>query len=297
VSDAQRPRRPAAAPILLAFAAAFVLTQAADQGLVLAVARARSGGNDERFADEAAVFVRSMAGMSIIPVLNGIVLASLAVALASVESLRRGGSAAARLRLARPERALGSTIAATVGVLGLSLACGAVIDLLGVQAGDTMDVMADAFRAPAPWQLALSIVAVGFVPGVAEEVFFRGFVLEGLAESWGAWPGILVSAAAFGLIHVEPVQASAAFVVGVFFGWSALRFGSIRPAMIAHAANNAAFLLMVASGWDETASRARVLGTLAVGTVLCASAIAWIRMRGPRRDLTPNPLSAERRGG
>jgi membrane protease YdiL (CAAX protease family) len=281
VSNVQRQSRPAAAPILVAFAAAFFLTQAADQGLVLAVARARSGGQEGQLAHQAAAFVRSMAGLSVIAVLNGVVLASLAVALASVQSLRRGGSAVVRLRLARPERPWTGTIATTVGGLGLSVACGVVIDLLGVQAGDTMDRMAQAFRAPTPWQLTLAVGSIGVVPGLAEEVFFRGFMLEGLAESWGAWPGILASAAAFGLIHVDRVQGSAAFVVGVFFGWSARRLGSIRPTMAAHALNNVGFLILSGSGWDETASRGRLLGSLAVGTLVCGASVAWLRQSRP----------------
>lgn len=100
--------------------------------------------------------------------------------------------------------------------------------------------------------------------------------------------GILGSAAAFGLIHVEPVQATAAFVLGVFLAWSARRLGSIRPTMAAHAANNAGFLLLAASGWDETASRLRVLGSLAVGLVVAGGAIAWLLNAEPRPRPSPS---------
>jgi membrane protease YdiL (CAAX protease family) len=281
VSDVQRTSRRPAGPTLLAFAAAFLLTQAADQGVVLAVARARSGGHEDRLAEEAAKFVRSIAGMSAIPVLNGLVLAGLAVALATVESLRRGRKPLERLRLVGAERTLSGALATTLGVLGLSLACGAIIDLLDVQSGDTMDVMQQAFRAPTRSQLLLAIAAIGVVPGVAEELFFRGFVLEGLAESWGAWAGILASAVAFGLIHVEPVQASAAFVVGVFLGWSARRVGSIRPTIAAHAMHNAAFLLVASSGWDDAATRGRVYATLVAGAAGCAAGVVWLVLSFP----------------
>jgi membrane protease YdiL (CAAX protease family) len=275
----------------MAFAAAFFLTQAADQGLVLAVARARGGASPAEIADEAAAFVRSMTGMSTVPVLNGVLLAAMAIALTVARRLRLGGGVADEgprpslseaLRLGKAARAPGGTVATTAGVLGLSLACGAVIDLLGVQSGDTMEVMAEAFRAPTAAQLALALVAIGVVPGVSEELFFRGFVLEGLTTSWGAWGGIVGSAAAFGLIHVEPVQATAAFVLGLFLAWSARRLGSIRPTMAAHAVNNAGFLLLAASGWDETASRLRVLGSLAAGLVVAGAAIAWLLRVEPR---------------
>jgi membrane protease YdiL (CAAX protease family) len=276
VPETQRTSRPPAGPILLAFAAAFLLTQAADQGLVLAVARARSGGHEARIADEAAAFVGSMAGMSAIPVLNGLLLASLALALATAQSLRSGAGPIQRLGLGRSASTLRGAAAATLGVLGLSVACGALIQLLGVHSGDTMDRMEDAFRSRTSMQLLVAVVAVGIVPGVAEEIFFRGFMLEGLVESWGPWPAIVGSSAAFGLIHVEPVQASGAFVVGLFLGWCARRLGSIRPTMFAHAANNTAFLVLAAWGAGGGASRTRAFVDLGAGAVVCAGSIAWL---------------------
>lgn len=276
MSDPPRTSRPPAGPILLAFAAAFFLTQAADQGLVLAVARARSGGQEGRIADEAAAFVRSIAGLSTIPLVNGLVLVCLALALATAQGLWDRGSPVRRLGLARPANPLGGAAATTAGVLGLSVACSALIEVLGVHSGDTMDRMEEAFRSPTSAQLLVAVGTVGVVPGVAEEIFFRGFMLEGLVESWGRWPAIVGSAAAFGLIHVEPVQASAAFVVGVFLGWCAKRLGSIRPTMFAHAVNNAAFLVLAA--WDSggRASRTRAFVDLGAGALVCAGSVLWL---------------------
>jgi membrane protease YdiL (CAAX protease family) len=276
VSDSQHTSRAPAGPILLAFAAAFLLTQAADQGLVLAVARARSGGQEARIADEAAAFIGSIAGLSTIPVVNGLLLVCLALALATAQGLRDGRSPVQRLGLTRSAGTLGGAAAATAGVLGLSVACGALTEVLGVYSGDTMDRMEEAFRSPTSAQLLVALGTVGVVPGVADEIFFRGFMLEGLIESWGRWPAIVGSAAAFGLIHVEPVQASAAFVVGVFLGWCAKRLGSIRPTMFAHAVNNAAFLILAA--WDSgaSASRTRTFVDLGAGALVCAGSILWL---------------------
>ena len=276
MSDPPRTSRPPAGPILLAFAAAFLLTQAADQGLVLAVARARSAGQEARIADEAAAFVRSIAGMSTIPLVNGLLLVCLALALGTAQGLRDGGGPVKRLGLARSGSTLGGAAAATAGVLGLSVACGALTLVLGVHSGDTMDRMEEAFRSPTSAQLLVALGTVGVVPGVAEEIFFRGFMLEGLIESWGRWPAIVGSAAAFGLIHVEPVQASAAFVVGVFLGWCAKRLGSIRPTMFAHAMNNVAFLVL--ARWDSggSASRSRTFVDLGAGVLVFAGSVVWL---------------------
>ena len=283
--------RPPATPALLGFAAAFVLTQAADQALVLVVAHSRSGGQQGRLADEAASFVQSTAGMSAVPVLNGMLLVALAAALATLQTVRSGGTPAGRLRL-RPQVGSGlrGAIATTAGLLGLSVACGAGIDLLGVSPGSTMDVMQSAFRSPSPAQLALAAAAIGVVPGVAEEVFFRGFLLESLSASWGLWPGIIASAAAFGLIHVDPVQVGAAFVAGVFLAWSARRLGSIRPTIVAHAVNNVAFLVLAASGLEGGPSPTRNVGALCAGALLCAAS-AWWMPSGAGRSAEVNGVS------
>ncbi len=40
------------------------------------------------------------------------------------------------------------------------------------------------------------------VPAAAEEAFLRGYPIQAIAEEWGAWPAILVTAGAFGALHL-----------------------------------------------------------------------------------------------
>jgi hypothetical protein len=271
-----RHPRPTAWPALLAYLAGFVLSGAVSSGLVFGVARVRSAGNLSRITEEAAAFALSAAGMMAVAATNGVVLCAVALVAARLQ----GGPVVARLRLGSTRASpLGASMA-VAGMLGLSFACGAVIALVGAREGGTMDAIADALRSPAPGRFVLAIATIGIVPGVAEEMFFRGLVQTRLAASWGRWPAIAATAGAFGLIHVDPIQGSVAFVAGLFLGWSAERLGGIRPAVAAHAINNGAFVALAAAGSgaaEDGGSRLRQVGVLAAGVAVCLASIAVLR--------------------
>jgi len=99
--------------------------------------------------------------------------------------------------------------------------------------------------------ILLTIVSVAAAP-LAEEVFFRAFLYQGLARVWGVWPGILASAGMFGLLHastpeslliIPPITA-----IGVIFAWAYSRTGSILPSLIAHVIFN---LIAVVVGFAQ----------------------------------------------
>ena len=53
-----------------------------------------------------------------------------------------------------------------------------------------------------PWWFA--VFAVGVCPGVAEEMWCRGFLGRGLVARYGPWLGVLSTSVFFGLLHVYP---------------------------------------------------------------------------------------------
>lgn len=74
---------------------------------------------------------------------------------------------------------------------------------------------------------------------LVEEVVFRGAILRALLGCFDRhWIAILVSAAIFALIHLNPVQMPHAFLWGLFLGWMYYRTGSILPGVLAHWVNN-----------------------------------------------------------
>jgi membrane protease YdiL (CAAX protease family) len=87
----------------------------------------------------------------------------------------------------------------------------------------------------------------------------------------------LATAAAFGLIHLDWAQSSAAFALGIYLGWLAERLSGIRPTMLAHVANNSVFVLLSSPGAEGETSRGQSAAVLAGGALVCAAAVAFLR--------------------
>lgn len=91
----------------------------------------------------------------------------------------------------------------------------------------------------------LVFVAGCLFPGLGEELFFRGFLGRGLLTRYGLIGGTLLTAFMFGAVHVHPVQASGAFLLGLVLHFVFLTTRSLWGAILLHTANNLlAFTLM-----------------------------------------------------
>jgi uncharacterized protein len=97
----------------------------------------------------------------------------------------------------------------------------------------------------------LAIVAAVVMAPLVEEVVFRGVLFQGLKRRIGLWPGALVSALLFAVVHVEvqqPLYSSAFVLLGVLFAWTMHRFGSLLVPIVAHAAFNAVSVALTLLG-------------------------------------------------
>jgi len=87
---------------------------------------------------------------------------------------------------------------------------------------------------------------------IAEEFFFRGFVQTMLGNVFvGRWTPIVLTAAAFGLVHYpQPHAVPALIVLALLIGYSYERTGSLVAPVLIHALFNLKTLLWEAiSGW------------------------------------------------
>ena len=91
--------------------------------------------------------------------------------------------------------------------------------------------------------LAVTIAIVVIAP-VAEELFFRGALFEGLRVRYGAAFAICFTAALFGVSHGSVVAAIYATLAGLVFGVLRLRTGSVFPSVVLHASINAVPVLL-----------------------------------------------------
>ena len=105
------------------------------------------------------------------------------------------------------------------------------------------------------------LVCMAATPALAEELFFRGFLLSALRTRQSARMAVITSAAIFGLFHVI-VKDSLLFerflpstFLGLILGWLAVRAGSIWPGVVLHATHNG-LLLLIAYYQQEIIARA-----------------------------------------
>lgn len=82
------------------------------------------------------------------------------------------------------------------------------------------------------------LVAVSVGPGIGEELIFRGLVLCGFLSRFRPASAVALTALLFGLIHIIPIQALTACIIGLYLGYLVVRTGSIYPAIVAHMATN-----------------------------------------------------------
>jgi membrane protease YdiL (CAAX protease family) len=180
------------------------------------------------------------------------------------------------LRLGRSRATPGGFAAAVVGTVGLSVFLGEGADLLGLGKEGKLDRIASALAHLAPAQVLMALASLAVVPAIAEEALFRGLVQTRLVASWGRWAGIASSAAAFGIIHFDPVQGTVAFAAGLLLGWVVERFGSIRPTIAAHMANNALSVAALCFFGNE-ASRPAQLLRMAAGCAALVGSVVFLR--------------------
>jgi len=97
-----------------------------------------------------------------------------------------------------------------------------------------------------PGIASFAIMAIVVAP-FFEELFFRGFLFQGLARSFGAPAGAIISAAIFALAHQQLSVFVPLFVLGLALAYLFHRTGSIWTNMALHASFNAIGVLLWAA--------------------------------------------------
>ena len=129
----------------------------------------------------------------------------------------------------------------------------------------------------------LALLAVGLAPGIAEELLCRGLVQRGLVPRVGAPVAVVAAALFFGALHVDPVHASFAAALGLYLGTLCHVAGSVRPAIISHAANN--LLAVCVAAWLPQLAIPPA-ASIGLGGGIAIAALAWVW----RRSGAPPPL-------
>jgi membrane protease YdiL (CAAX protease family) len=97
-----------------------------------------------------------------------------------------------------------------------------------------------------PLDLVIALIVIGIIPGIGEEVLFRGMLQRKLAQ----WTGnihvaIWLSAVIFSAIHVQFYGFVPRVLLGALFGYVYVWSGNIWVPILAHAVNNGFTVFMV----------------------------------------------------
>ncbi len=84
----------------------------------------------------------------------------------------------------------------------------------------------------------LTLIHVGLVPSVCEEVLFRGYFQRALEKSWGIWAAIIIGGLLFGIYHIRLTQVIPLAAIGMLLAWIVWKSDSLLPAMAGHFVNN-----------------------------------------------------------
>jgi uncharacterized protein len=81
--------------------------------------------------------------------------------------------------------------------------------------------------------LCFALTAMVLAP-LFEETLFRGVLLPVLAERWGGFAAVLISALVFGIAHLSLGELPPLFVLGLGLGWLRLQSGRLAASVLMH---------------------------------------------------------------
>jgi len=143
------------------------------------------------------------------------------------------------------------------------------------------------------WEM---VFLVAVVPGIFEELAFRGVLLHGLSRRLRPVPLVLTVGLLFGLFHVNLWRIPSTAYLGTLLATVVLLTGSIYPAMFWHALNNAAALIFVEFTWVTEDYQFPLWSyPVALAVLAVAFTILWLTRR-PYPGLQ-RPVKASREGG
>jgi sodium transport system permease protein len=132
--------------------------------------------------------------------------------------------------------------------------------------------------------LAVTILLMAVTPAVCEEALFRGPILRGLAAQLSPAAAAIITGILFGLFHFDVWRLLPTGLLGVILSFIALRSGSIVPAMLAHAVNNACLVTLAHLGLDDKVSTLGLgvqVGAFAAAAVILAAGVQLVRAARP----------------
>lgn len=196
-----------------------------------------------------------------------------------------------RLALARPRLCASTFALVLAGTLGIQFAIEIAAEHVLGEPSPALKRMAELIvGARGGFALAL-LLCVSIVPGLCEELFFRGYAQSRLVARHGFAAGMLLPTLVFALAHGDPQHIALVLGLGAWLAYLAWRARSTWVAIACHAWNNFAAVVITRSvgirADGSLDSNWIVYAGCATGLVCAAFAIARLE-RGARGRFSPD---------
>ena len=235
---------------------AYLLIQVVTMGLgsvVVGVAAALSTGDYESFVESPA-FSNMVLGLSVVAQ-----LAIIAVFLPMWRRMRPGSFVVRREAVAPSGVSFAKSLALLL-VIGVSAQffVGGILEIVELLFPEAMAEYSELMEDTSVGVFAIvSALSIAVLAPINEEIVCRGVMFEyamrAMSPGWNAidgaryravsarafWIANALQALAFGVLHMNLIQGSYAFALGVLEGWVFWRTGKLRYAMLLHFALNA----------------------------------------------------------
>lgn len=180
-------------------------------------------------------------------VVRTVVVSQVLVILLPPLILLRNGSFPVKKVLALKRPSLSSWPATLMLITGgwlIAIQLAALQNLVMPFPEDVMDSFAELFEQLNALPLIQAVIVIAVLPGICEEILCRGVLLRSIIPRFGVVGAVLLSGMAFGLLHLNLYRLLPTTFIGILLGFLAVSTGSIYPAMLAHALNNALSFLV-----------------------------------------------------
>jgi uncharacterized protein len=181
---------------------------------------------------------------------------------------------AQRLSLGTGVMPLWTWVVFLIGTPIVGIVSSEILSLFVQDLSDNLKLIESMMRSHLDQSLPLLLLLVAVVPGLVEEIMFRGYLQTRLAERWSPVWAIAVSAVIFSVAHMDPLHGIGVLPLGLWLGAVAWRTDSVWPAVLCHTVNNTVAVIGMKLQPDEKIGVA--LDSVTIGAlIVCGPAFLF----------------------
>jgi membrane protease YdiL (CAAX protease family) len=142
-------------------------------------------------------------------------------------------------------RGIGEALLAIIAVYALSFLYSYLFPNLQTNVDELVQQTGENY----PLTLRATLLGAILIAPICEEIFFRGFLLQGLRAMVSTSQAIAISAIIFAIIHGSPGSFPILFTLGVLLAVLRVRSKSLWPGLILHIINNGIAAMYILWPW------------------------------------------------